>query len=188
MNRSPFSISGSHIGSITLREGWSRPTAGFRKHTGTAIRQQIRQPPAARWPRATQHLHTACTRCPLLTPVHPRGPHTNTRPATLCLGAHVMTCEVAAEAASRQLHAEHLHPMRSGAGARRTSATASAASLPAILRRLAASHHHWPPLRATASSECQGQCNNEGTWWVHHVLIRKSFPDLSHMKEHQKLI
>ena len=139
-----------------FREGWSRPTAGFRKHTGTAIRQQIRQPPAARWPRATQHLHTACTRCPLLTPVHPWGPHTNTRPAAPCLGAHVMTCEVAAEAASRQLHAEHLHPMRLGASARRTSATASTASLPAILRRLAASHHHWPPLRATASSECQG--------------------------------
>ena len=33
-----------------------------------------------------------------------------------------------------------------------------------------------------------GQCNSEGTWWVHHVLMRKSFPDLSHMKEHQKLI
>ena len=128
----------------------------WRPVTSARTRQQIGQPPAARWHRATPHLHTACTRCPLLTPVHPRGPHTNTRPATLCLGAHVMTCEVAAEAASRQLHAEHLHPMRSGAGARRTSATASTASLPAILRRLAASHHHWPPLRATASSECQG--------------------------------
>ena len=121
--------------------------------------QQIRQPPAARWPRATPHLHTACTRCPLLTPVHTHGDPTRTlaRPRYgLCLGARFMACKVAAEAASRQLHAEHLHPMRSGAGARRTSATASTASLPAILRRLAASHHHWPPLRATASSECQG--------------------------------
>ena len=84
--------------------------------------------------------------------------HTNTRPATLsiCLGARFMTCKVDAEAASRQLHAEHLHPMSSGAGARRTSVTASAASLPAILRGLASSHHHRPPLRATAGSECQG--------------------------------
>ena len=33
---------------------------------------------------------------------------------------------------------------------------ASTASLPAILRGPASSHHHRPPLRATAGSECQG--------------------------------
>ena len=27
----------------------------------------------------------------------------------------------------------------------------------------------------------------KGTWWVHRVLIRMSFPGLSHVKEHQKL-
>ena len=90
--------------------------------------------------------------------MHPPGPHTNTPPAALSLGAWLMTCKVDAEAASRQLHAEHLHPMSSGAGARRTSVTAGEASLPSPddteASSLLASHR--PPLRATAGSECQG--------------------------------
>ena len=33
-----------------------------------------------------------------------------------------------------------------------------------------------------------GDVTVKGTWWVHRVLIRMSFPGLSHVKEHQKLI
>ena len=34
----------------------------------------------------------------------------------------------------------------------------------------------------------EGDVTVKGTWWVHRVLIRMSFPGLSHVKEHQKLI
>ena len=34
----------------------------------------------------------------------------------------------------------------------------------------------------------KGDVTVKGTWWVHRVLIRMSFPGLSHVKEHQKLI
>ena len=45
------------------------------------------------------------------------------------------------------------------------------------------------PRRLAEPDKAQkGDVTVKGTWWVHRVLIRMSFPGLSHVKEHQKLI